>query len=98
MTQILKGVRILEVAQWWFVPSAGAALCDWGAEVIKVEDPRVGDPQRGLMSSGMVAGGSAVNYMMEQPNRGKKSSLAGLSATERKKVEELRQAPSAAPK
>ncbi|MCH2173753.1 CoA transferase [Myxococcota bacterium] len=73
MTQILEGIRILEVAQWWFVPSAGAALSDWGAEVIKIEDPRVGDPQRGLVSSGMVAGGLPVNYMMEQPNRGKKS-------------------------
>ena len=26
MSKPLEGVRILEVAQWWFVPSAGALL------------------------------------------------------------------------
>lgn len=73
MTRIMTGVRVLEVAQWWFVPSAGAALRDWGAEIIKVEHPTQGDPQRGLMTSGLVAGGTSVNFMSEQPNRGKKS-------------------------
>ncbi|MEE2664964.1 MAG: CoA transferase [Myxococcota bacterium] len=80
MTQILQGIRVLEVAQWWFVPSAGAALRDWGAEIIKVEHPEVGDPQRGLMTSGMVAGGTGVNFMMEQPNRGKKSVAINLKS------------------
>lgn len=80
MTQILQGIRVLEVAQWWFVPSAGAALRDWGAEIIKVEHPEVGDPQRGLMTSGMVAGGTGVNFMMEQPNRGKKSIAINLKS------------------
>ena len=32
------------------------------------------------MSSGLVAGGSAVNYMMEQPNRGKKSVAIDLKS------------------
>ena len=82
MTQIMKGIRVLEVAQWWFVPSAGAALCDWGAEVIKIEHPELGDPQRGLMTSGMVAGGTSVNFMMEQPNRGKKSVAINLKTPE----------------
>ena len=43
----LEGIRVLEVAQWWFVPSAGAILADWGAEVIKIEHPETGDPQPG---------------------------------------------------
>jgi crotonobetainyl-CoA:carnitine CoA-transferase CaiB-like acyl-CoA transferase len=33
MTQIMKGVKVLEVAQHTFVPSAGAILSDWGADV-----------------------------------------------------------------
>jgi crotonobetainyl-CoA:carnitine CoA-transferase CaiB-like acyl-CoA transferase len=70
--QVLAGVRVLEVAQWWFVPSAGAVLADWGAEVVKVEHPRTGDPQRGLVTSGLVPKGG-FNFMWEQPNRGKKS-------------------------
>jgi len=74
MSQALSGVRVLEVAAWTFVPAAGAVLADWGADVIKVEHPETGDPQRGLVSMGLIPGGpSAVNYIMEQPNRGKRS-------------------------
>jgi crotonobetainyl-CoA:carnitine CoA-transferase CaiB-like acyl-CoA transferase len=71
---VLAGVRVLEVAAWTFVPAAGAVLAEWGADVIKVE-PRVGgDPQRGLMTMGLLPGGTdGVNYMIEMPNRGKKS-------------------------
>ena len=39
MDRPLEGVRVLEVAQFTFVPSAGAILADWGAEVIKIENP-----------------------------------------------------------
>ncbi|GAC1411789.1 MAG: CoA transferase [Mycobacterium sp.] len=72
--KVLSGVRVLEVAAWTFVPSAGAVLAEWGAEVIKVEPRDGGDPQRGLVTMGIVdEGGGAVNYMIEIPNRGKKS-------------------------
>jgi crotonobetainyl-CoA:carnitine CoA-transferase CaiB-like acyl-CoA transferase len=40
---VLEGVRVLEVAMWTFVPSAGAVLAEWGADVIKVEHPVTGD-------------------------------------------------------
>jgi crotonobetainyl-CoA:carnitine CoA-transferase CaiB-like acyl-CoA transferase len=70
----MDGVRVLEVAAWTFVPAAGAVLADWGADVIKVEHPVSGDPQRGLITSGLIPGGpGAVNYIIEQPNRGKRS-------------------------
>lgn len=70
----MDGVRVLEVAAWTFVPAAGAVLADWGADVIKIEHPETGDPQRGLISSGLIPGGpGAVNYIIEQPNRGKRS-------------------------
>ncbi|VEG46471.1 putative acyl-CoA transferase/carnitine dehydratase [Mycolicibacterium flavescens] len=71
---------MLEVAAWTFVPSAGAVLAEWGAEVIKVEPRDGGDPQRGLVTMGIVdEGGGAVNYMIEIPNRGKKSIAIDLS-------------------
>jgi crotonobetainyl-CoA:carnitine CoA-transferase CaiB-like acyl-CoA transferase len=72
MSKPLEGIRVLEIAQWWFVPSAGALLSDWGAEIIKVEHPEVGDPQRGLVTSGLIPKGG-FNFMWEQPNHGKKS-------------------------
>jgi crotonobetainyl-CoA:carnitine CoA-transferase CaiB-like acyl-CoA transferase len=73
--KLMQGVRILEVASWTFVPAAGAVLADWGADVVKVEHPVTGDPQRGLITSGLMPGGAAggVNFMVEQPNRGKRS-------------------------
>jgi crotonobetainyl-CoA:carnitine CoA-transferase CaiB-like acyl-CoA transferase len=73
MEPVLKGVRIIEVAQWWFVPAAGAVLADWGADVLKIEHPVSGDPQRGLITSGLVPPTGGVNFMVEQPNRGKRS-------------------------
>ena len=72
MESPLEGIKVLEVAQWWFVPSAGAVLADWGADVIKIEHPETGDPQRGLVTSGLVPKGG-FNFMWEQPNRSKKS-------------------------
>ncbi|MDO8364559.1 MAG: CoA transferase [Actinomycetota bacterium] len=75
----MDGIRIVEVAAWTFVPAAGAVLTEWGAEVLKIEHPETGDPQRGLVSSGLVPGGaSGVNFFLEQPNHGKKSVAINL--------------------
>jgi crotonobetainyl-CoA:carnitine CoA-transferase CaiB-like acyl-CoA transferase len=49
MTKVMEGVRVLEVAQHTFVPSAGAILADWGADVIKIEHPVRGDAMRGFI-------------------------------------------------
>jgi crotonobetainyl-CoA:carnitine CoA-transferase CaiB-like acyl-CoA transferase len=69
----MRGVRILEVAQFTFTPSAGAVLADWGADVVKVEHAERGDAQRGLqIGTGGVAQGS-FQPLMEHPNRGKRS-------------------------
>lgn len=74
MTGPLEGIRVIEVASWMFIPSGGSVLVDWGADVIKVEHPLTGDPQRGLITSGLLPGGpDGVNFMIEQPNRGKRS-------------------------
>jgi crotonobetainyl-CoA:carnitine CoA-transferase CaiB-like acyl-CoA transferase len=76
MHKPLTGVRVLEVAQFTFVPSAGAVLADWGADVVKIEHPVTGDAQRGLVRVlGCAAGkpGSSFAPIMEAPNRGKRS-------------------------
>jgi crotonobetainyl-CoA:carnitine CoA-transferase CaiB-like acyl-CoA transferase len=71
----MEGVRVLEVAQWTFVPSAGAVLADWGADVIKIEHAVTGDAMRGMQSMGLEAvdGHVAFSPMMEHANRGKRS-------------------------
>lgn len=73
MTDILSGIRVVELASWTFVPAAGAMMADWGADVVKIEHPETGDPQRGLISSGLVSGAGGVNHFVELPNRGKRS-------------------------
>ena len=73
MKDVMKGVRVLEVAQYTFVPSAGAVLADWGADVIKIEHPETGDGQRGLLRVGGQDNTASINFLMEHSNRGKRS-------------------------
>src|SRR5882724_900178 len=77
---MFAGVRIIELAQFVFVPAAGAVLADLGAEVIKIEAPS-GDPYRTLR----IADGrqtKSANLAMEQNNRGKKSLALDLKRAE----------------
>jgi crotonobetainyl-CoA:carnitine CoA-transferase CaiB-like acyl-CoA transferase len=69
----MEGIRLIEVADWGFVPSAATVLADWGADVIKIEHPRRGDPIRGLITSGMIPGASGRNFFVEQLGRNKRS-------------------------
>ena len=43
---ILEGVKVIELCEVFQGPLAGQALADFGARVIKVERPPVGDPMR----------------------------------------------------
>lgn len=73
LSAVFDGVEVLEVAQWTFAPAAAAVLADFGASVIKIEDPVTGDPQRGLASAGVVPMVDGVNLVTAQTNRGKRS-------------------------
>jgi crotonobetainyl-CoA:carnitine CoA-transferase CaiB-like acyl-CoA transferase len=80
MTAILNGVRILEVAEQTFVPSASALLADWGADVIKIEHVERGDAMRGLASTGVMATTGDVHALFEHSNRGKRSLALDLAS------------------
>lgn len=69
-----------------FVPSAGAVLADWGAEVIKVEHAVSGDPQRGLRQTGPLRVEGDPNPNIEHANRGKRSLGLDMARPEGKKV------------
>src|SRR3984957_19518599 len=71
--QPMRGIKMVEVAQFTFTPAAGAVLADWGADVIKVEHAVTGDAQRGLRLGGGGAAIEAFQPLMEHPNRGKRS-------------------------
>ena len=48
MSQPLDGIRVLEWGPFFAGPATAAILGDMGAEVIKIEEPGVGDPVRGV--------------------------------------------------
>lgn len=73
MVKVMAGFRVLELAQFTFVPAAGAILADWGADVIKVEHPVRGDTQRGFLNMGGIQVDPDRHPLMEHPNRGKRS-------------------------
>lgn len=78
---VFEGVRVIELAQYVFVPGASVLLADHGAEVIHVETPGAGDPYRTLRV-GISRDLGGVNLAMEQNNRGKKSIALDLKTEE----------------
>ncbi len=61
-------------------------LADFGADVVKVEHPRGGDPARGLVTGGVSPMQGSVNLMVEQANRGKRSIALDISSPEGRDV------------
>jgi crotonobetainyl-CoA:carnitine CoA-transferase CaiB-like acyl-CoA transferase len=82
----LEGIRVLEVAMYGFVPSAGAVLAEWGADVVKVEHAVTGDPQRGLRQTGLLRVEGDPNPNIEHANRGKRSIGLDMSVPEGREV------------
>jgi crotonobetainyl-CoA:carnitine CoA-transferase CaiB-like acyl-CoA transferase len=78
---VLDGVKVVEVAEHGFVPSAAAILAEWGADVVKVERP-TGDPLRMIMSMGFVADTGEFNWLFEQFNRNKRGVAIDLRTDE----------------
>jgi crotonobetainyl-CoA:carnitine CoA-transferase CaiB-like acyl-CoA transferase len=71
--QVMKGIRVLEVAEHTFVPAASAVLADWGADVVKIEHAVRGDAMRGLGRTGVLDLSRGVHVLNEHSNRGKRS-------------------------
>src|ERR1700735_4594072 len=82
MTDMFAGVRVIEVAGWHMVPAAGAVLADFGADVIKVENPAGGDPERDVPTPGGPCSSTGVSLTVEQSNRGKRSIALDMSRPE----------------
>lgn len=52
--QPLKGIKVVDFSTWIMAPACAATLGDWGADVIKIEDPETGDVFRWfLMAMGI---------------------------------------------
>lgn len=78
MVSVMKGMRVIEVAEHALVPAAAALLADWGAHVIKIEPVETGDASRGIAT----VGSGDLNLLFENANRGKRSLALDLSKPE----------------
>ncbi len=72
----MQGVRVVELGVWVAAPAAAGILCDWGADVVKIESP-AGDPARKWVQ--MLGGDLPVNPPFELDNRGKRGIVLDLS-------------------
>ena len=72
--QPLTGVRVIELGSMYAAPTAGRMLRDFGADVVKVEDPTAGDFARQWQPShngtAMSWGGSGGTFSSRISTRG----------------------------
>jgi len=73
MTLPLAGIKIVDFSEHGFVPSAAAALADWGADVVKIERLE-GDPMRSVIRNGLSPDADGSDYLFELTNRNKRGS------------------------
>jgi len=86
MTDCLEQVKVIEMGHVIAIPSAAAILADWGADVIKIEIPGVGDQLRGITHS---EGGPITNdihYIFEVVNRNKRGITLNLMHEKGKEI------------
>jgi crotonobetainyl-CoA:carnitine CoA-transferase CaiB-like acyl-CoA transferase len=67
----LEGIKVVEMGVWVAGPAAGGILADWGADVVKIEPPGLGDPAR--LFGKMIGGDLPFNPVFENDNRSKRS-------------------------
>ena len=75
LADALRGIRVLDLSRLLPGPFLTMVLADMGADVVKVEDPRVGDYLRGIPPA---KGGIAGRFLAV--NRGKRSLALDLKA------------------
>lgn len=74
----LEGIKVVELGQWMVLPAACAVMSDWGADVVKIEDPRGGDPLRGYRELQGNSPQLEINCPFELDNRNKRSVAINL--------------------
>jgi crotonobetainyl-CoA:carnitine CoA-transferase CaiB-like acyl-CoA transferase len=80
----MEGLRVVEVGVWIAAPAAGGILADWGADVIKIEPPGVGDPSR---TFGQMFGADLpFSPPFEMDNRSKRSIVLDLTQPEAREI------------
>src|SRR6201996_677113 len=76
---VFSGLKVVEIASFIAAPAAATMLSDFGADVIKVEAPGMGDPQR-LLSSVPPSPEALGNYSWHLANRNKRGMSINLKS------------------
>src|SRR6201996_2390914 len=76
---VFSGLKVVEIASFIAAPAAATMLSDFGADVIKVEPPGLGDPQR-LLSSVPPSPAAPGNYSWHLANRNKRGVSVDLKS------------------
>ena len=83
MPGALDSIRVLDWTIWQQGTSASAMLADFGADVIKIEEPTSGDPGRGIWRIEKAGG---LSGYFEALNRGKRSVALDLKHAKGREV------------
>jgi len=76
----MEGIKVVEMGVWVAGPAAAGILAEWGADVIKIEPPGLGDPARSFAK--MLGGDLDMNPPFEMDNRSKRSLVLDLRKDE----------------
>jgi crotonobetainyl-CoA:carnitine CoA-transferase CaiB-like acyl-CoA transferase len=76
----LEGVKVVELGMWVAGPACGGILADWGADVVKVEPPGIGDPARTYQA--LFGEVMPDNPVFETDNRSKRSIALDLRSAD----------------
>jgi len=87
MRKPFEGIRVLEWGIFHAGPGGTAILCDLGAEVIKIEQPLIGDPERLIQYKDIVFKlPDNTSLFYAGSNRGKKSITINLEHPQGKQI------------
>jgi crotonobetainyl-CoA:carnitine CoA-transferase CaiB-like acyl-CoA transferase len=79
-THLLEGLHVVDLASFIAGPAAATVLGDFGADVVKVEPPHVGDAYRALSRVPPNPHVEGVNYPWQLDNRNKRSIALNLKS------------------
>ena len=82
---LFSGMRVLDVGTWIAAPTAATMLADRGADVIKIEQPGVGDAYRNYYQA-VVSPESTINYTWALDARNKRSLSLNLKSAAGKAI------------
>lgn len=85
MRPILEGIRVLDVGSFVFGPAAATVMADFGADVVKIEPPKTGDPYRYLHQTPPLPQ-CEEDYCWLLTGRGKRSVALDLKDAEAREI------------